>query len=109
MTGQELLEMFHALPDQPPVSFRLYHDDQGNLLFYSMETLPGNYVEISAEMFALSPSLVRVRDGQVEPIPWARPTKLIPADTGIACDPYSVVLVVGDDQPNQRWMTKQHD
>lgn len=109
MTGQELLELFRALPDPAPVSFRLYHDHQGNLLFYSMEDLPGNYVEISAEMFALSPSLVRVKNGTVVAIPWAVPTKLVPANTGTACDPYSVMLVVADDQPNQRWMTKQYD
>ena len=53
----ETTENFWAawvLPQEPPkpAFYRLYHNEQGYLLFYSMEDVPGNYIEIDQAKLA---------------------------------------------------------
>ena len=50
---------------QHEIFYRLYHDDHGNMLFYSMEDLPGNYIEIDVEDFRSNDVNVKVRNGAV--------------------------------------------
>lgn len=93
---------------QQPV-YRLYHDDRGQPLFYSMERGPGNYIDITPEQFAAADSHVRVKDGKLVKTYQTGRRKLIPDNNGdIACARHSVTIV-SDQQPYQRWKLKHYD
>jgi hypothetical protein len=92
-----------------PIFYRLYHDDQGYPLFYSMEDLPGNYIDIDQETYALSSSKVRVVNGKLKKNTIAPTGKLIPDTMGIACHPKDICIVVPEDQKHIKWSFTKND
>ena len=104
MTEQEFLEFWknHQWTEIQPVYLRLYHDDAGEPLFYSHEDLPGKYVDVTPEQFALQDRSVKIIDGQLVRRRTARMNKLVPADSGTLCHSNDVTIVVAD-QPGQYW------
>ena len=109
MTPEELIKMFQAVPAPPPPFFRLYHDDQGQPLFYSMEVVPGTYIEIDQATFARGATNVRVRDGKLIEVTWATTTKLVPGNSGSPCHPDNVAVIVAEDQPHTRWSKRTYE
>ena len=109
MTPEQLQQLFQATPEPPPLFYRLYYDDQGRPLFYSMEDCPGTYIEIDQETFARSASNVRVRDGQLVEITWATTTKLVPGNCGTPCHPDNIAVVVAEDQPHTCWSKQTYE
>ena len=108
MQIDEFWSILHDMPEPKPVFFRLYHQD-GVPLFYSMEDLPGTYIEIDAETFSRSPMHVRVRDGRLVESIWRTTAKLVPSDTGTACYPDNVAIVVAETEPHQRWSKQTYE
>ena len=109
MTEQEFLEFWHNYKwtDATPVVYRLYYDDAGLPLFYSHEDLPGKYVDVTPEQFALQDQSVKVVDGKLVQQRTARMTKLVPAKSGTLCHIQDVTVVV-DDQLGQYWKKKEN-
>jgi hypothetical protein len=109
MTEEEFLEFWnnYKWTDATPVYYRLYYDDAGLPLFYSHEDLPGKYVDVTPEQFALQDRLVKIVDGKLVRCRIARMTKLVPAKTGILCHNRDVSVVVAD-RPGQYWMKKEN-
>jgi hypothetical protein len=108
MNPEEFWAILHAMPEPLPVSFRLYYDAKGEPITYSMEDMPGTYIEVDAETYARSPRNVRVRNGQLIELKSAV-RRLAPADTGTPCYPDNVAIVVADTEPYQRWSMKTHE
>ena len=109
MTEQEFLEFWRNFkwPEAKPVYRRLYHNDSGEPQFYSQEDLPGKYIDVTAEQYALQDMSVKVVDGKLVRRRTARMTKLVPADSGTLCYTTDVTVVVND-QPGQYWKKKEH-
>lgn len=104
MTEQEFWAILHAAPEPTPVTYRLYYDNSGAPIIYSMEELPDNYIEVDQPTYVLAPFNVRVVDGQLVHIkPVVTVKKLQPSDQGTACNPGDVCIVVGTDQPHTKW------
>jgi hypothetical protein len=112
MNNNEIFEEFwnnYVWPESVPVFYRLYYNDAGEPVVYSMEDLPGKYIEITSEQFAASNPHVRVREGKLVLLQFARTSKLIPSDSGTPCDPYNITIVVDENQNSQRWNLKHYE
>jgi hypothetical protein len=107
VTPDEFWSILHNAPDPKPVQWRLYHDDQGRPVCYSMEHLPGNYIDIDAETYALAPFDVRVVNGTLKYITVSTVNKLVPSDSGTLCHPQNIAVVV--EQNGTYWSKQTHD
>ena len=105
MTEEEFWQILQAGTEPMPIFYRLYYSNDGDPIIYSMEDLPGNYIEVDQETYVLAPVNVRVLEGQltyVKPIITVK--KLQPNKVnGTACDPRNICVVVGPDQPHVKW------
>ena len=96
-------------PDVKPIFFRLYYDQQGNPITYSMEELPFDYIELTAEQYHRSPPNVKVVDGKIVEIkPLVTYRKLVPSTTGVSCSLNDVCIIV-DKEPNIKWNIKTYE
>lgn len=90
-------------------SYRLYHDDQGYVLYYSMDDLPGKWIAITAEQFACADSHVKVVDGKTVPLNRVQFKKLVLSDHGTNCSMFSVAVVIPDSDSGQKWCLKTYE
>jgi len=97
------------MPEPSPVFYRLYHDNQGHLLFYSMADEPGTYIEIDQETFAHNAMNVRVRNGKLVEVVWQTTFKLVPGNSGSPCHTDTVAVIVTADQPHTRWSKRTYE
>ena len=110
MTEQEFLEIWLTRPDSKPIFYRLYYQDDGTLLYYSMEDLPGKYIEIDLATYQQYRSNVRVVDGKLLVIPTVNTIKKIePSKHGVPCSPTDVCIVVHSDNPHIKWSLTNHE
>jgi len=109
VTPDEFWSILHAVPDTLLVSYRLYHDSEGKPLFYSMDDVPGTYIEIDPVTFARSSMHVCVRDGKLTQRVWKTTSKLVPADSGSPCDRRNVAVIVSEHKPHQKWTKKTYE
>ena len=106
MTPEEFFAILQAAPEPLPVTYRLYHDEDGQVLFYSMEDLPGMWIPVDAVTYAQARHDIRVVGGQIVEMPRQCPvSKLRPAAQGLACDPRDICLVVPESQHHIKWST----
>jgi len=97
-------------PEAKTISYRLYYDTDGVPTMYTMDDLPGDYIEVDAETYARSPFSVRVVNQQLVYVrPKLRVHKLTPDTTGTACDPRDVCVVVTEQKPYIRWKMKTNE
>jgi len=108
VTSDEFWSILRAMPEPRPIFWRLYHDDQGRPITYSMEHLPGAYIDIDPETFILASLDVRVQNGQLIKLKQAV-YKLAHSDSGTPCHPSNVAIVVSESQPHQCWSMKTHE
>ena len=104
MTPEEFFGALEHMPMPDPVTYRLYHDDQGCPLFYSMEDLPGTYIDIDQETFAKNSTRVRVRNGKLVEVTWKTTQKIVPSNSGTMCHEQDVAIVV---KQNGTYWSKQ--
>ena len=109
MTDNEFLDFWKTIewPEIKPVFYRLYYDDTGLPLFYSQEDLPGKYIDITPEQFALQNMSVRVVDEKLIQYKTVWVNKLIPAESGTLCHSQDVAIVVAD-QSGKYWKKKKN-
>ena len=111
MTEEELLEVMRNFKwlDPVPVFYRLYYDENGLPLFYSMEDLPGNYLEITKEQYHQASRKIRVKNNKIVELTGPLPSKLVPSDEGISCHPEDVSIVVNNSTPHIKWKLKVNE
>lgn len=95
-------------PPPAPIFYRLYYDDQGRPLFYTMEDLPGNYIDVDRETYVISPTEVRVVDGKLVRVYRKQFNKLRPGTDGTPCATNNVSIVVDTAEPHINWSLNNH-
>ena len=112
-TTDNFWEVFGNLQPLEPATifYRLYHDQQGCPVCYSMEDLPGLYIEIDQKTFTESSYKVKVKDGKLIKLASVNPIiKLIPNTiSGTCCDIRNVAVVVDRLQTHKKWSLKTHE
>jgi len=106
MTNEEIFREFwknHQWVEPKPVSYRLYYNEQGLPVEYSMQDNPGAWLELTPEQFAMADMRVRVVDGVLTLPPPPAPPRLVVAESGTPCHPWSVLLIVDARQPHRSW------
>ncbi len=91
----------NAATQQP--KFRLYYNDQGRPIVYTMEELEGNYIEVDRLTYLEASMNVRVLDNKLIKINTTTFKKLMPAAAGTPCYPDNVAIVVAEGQPCIYW------
>lgn len=109
-TTKNFLEVFSSLEAwQPPhVFFRLYYDNFGNPITYTMEDLPGSYIEIDAETYARQPRNIKIVNGKITIVNTKSSQKLIPSKSGTSCHTQDVCIIVSEEAPNIQWSLKTY-
>lgn len=108
MTPEEMIQILKDMPGAVPVFYRLYHDEQGNPLFYSMADVPGTYIEIDRDTYVKNSMRVKVINRQLVEVTWKTVDKLVPGDVGTACDIRDVAIVVNY-SPNTKWSKQTYE
>lgn len=98
-------------PEPKSVFYRLYYNDDGSPKCYSMEDLPGKYIDIDLDTYRLRPWNVQVVDNKLRIInPAVTVQKLIKcSNQGIPCDPRDVTVVVDHNQTHIKWMQTNNE
>jgi len=111
MTEQEFWQILQTMLEPKPIFYRLYYNNDGTPIIYSMEELPGNYIEVDQQTYVLAPFNVRVVNGRLTYIkPVVSVKKLQPTEvSGTACDPSDVCIVVDSTQPHVKWTTVNNE
>jgi len=94
------------------VEFRVYYDDNGNVLFYSCEKPAGNYLVIDKQTYAEMRFDFKVIDGKlVKYIPGVIISKLKPHKTeGVFCAKEDIsVLVNKSFSDKQKWKLNTYE
>ena len=111
LTEQEFWGALAAMPEPQPIFYRLYYNDDGTLICYSMEDLPGNYIDIDQETYSRSPGNIKVVAGKLIEIILANTvTQMQPnLDNGLPCDPRDICVVVSVVDPHIKWGVQIND
>jgi hypothetical protein len=89
----------------PEVFYRLYYNDDGSPVCYTMEDLPGNYIDVDMSTYLVGSYNVRVIDQKLVHLPTTElVTKLRPNPlSGTACDPQDICVVVDENMSHVKW------
>jgi hypothetical protein len=98
-------------PEPDPISYRLYHDDQGRPLIYTMEKLPGTYIEVDQPTYQRACYHAVVKQGRlIISRPAVQVSRLAPdQESGVCCDPRDVCVIVKQDQSHRKWRKITND
>ena len=92
-------------PEPRPISYRLYYNDDGSPQCYTMDDLPGKYIEVDRETYVNHTWNVRVEDEKLRIVPITKTVnKLRPSfKDGVACHPGDVCVVTNPNQHHIKW------
>lgn len=95
----------------PPPEFRLYYDDNGNVLFYSGEKPEGKYIVIDTQTFAEARLDIRVINGNIiRNSNITQVYKLKPTTEGVLTHIEDVTLILDSNETEGTyWKLEQKD
>ena len=111
VTEKEFWEILRNMSAPVDIEYRVYYEDDGTVICYSMDDLPGKYIEIDLETYQKAPISTRVvNEKLIEFDPPRATRKLSPSnEAGTPCDPDNVAVVVDETMPNTRWSIKSYE
>lgn len=106
LTAEDFWKILQEEPPAPKELFyRLYYDEDGFPICYSMEELPHAFIEVDKDAFGVSDLQVRVVEGKIQALKSeaGKRLKLRPAKQGICCDPRDICVIVNETDPHTKW------
>jgi hypothetical protein len=92
------------------VEFRLYYDDNGNVLYYTCDKPEGNYIVIDRQTYAECRHDIKVVDGKIINLNQiALISKLIPSTTGTKCSIHDINIISEDSIETQYWNVRTNE
>lgn len=84
--------------------FRLYYDENGKVICYTCEALPGeNYIEIDRQTYAEGNPCLRIIDGVIRSdSEYVVIAKIVESNEGISCEPEDICILT-DSTDNKKW------
>ena len=112
-TTQNFLKVMSEFewPEPNPGTYRLYYHADGTARFYTMEDLPGEYILVDRDTYVADCRHVRVVQGKLIFVAPTITVKLLQpsTDSGTACHPQDVAVVVAGDKPHTKWSMVQNE
>jgi hypothetical protein len=113
MSSQETTDNFWKVwnsftwPEPTVVEYRLYYHADGSPKIYTMESLEGDYITVSQEVYVTAPENVKVVNGELTFLPKpVQHMQLVPnADSGTLCHTQDVCVVINQG-PGIKWNIK---
>lgn len=107
----DLLSELEALDSTEIQSeFRLYYDDNGKVITYTCDDLPGNYLVITKEQYHECRHDVIVKKGKIIPVHLYNSSyKLVKSNTGVYCSKYDINIIVSEQEDGVFWNVKHYD
>lgn len=93
-------------PSKP--SYRLYYNQDGIPVKYSVDDEPGNYIEISSQEYLNASFKLVVRNGNIVYLKEPAVPKLVISDYGVATH-LDDITVITDCEPNNKWSLKIYE
>ena len=110
MTPEEFYAILHAVPANEFPQHRLYYDPDGKPLFYTMEALPGTWIEVNPIDYVLARHDIKIKDGIIIDLPRTSMIhKLQPSAQGTSCHPRDICLIVDPNLPHEKWNIGAHE
>jgi len=80
---------------ETPLEFRVYYDERGDIICYSMEDLPGNYIVTDQQTFNQFRMDLKVRDGKLIRVNKNPTWKMMASEHGeYGCHPADITVIV---------------
>jgi len=89
----------------PPIEYRVYYDDNNNIVAYSNEDMPYKYIIVDREIWNQNRLDLKVHNGALVQLK-SNFSKLIPTAGGQPCDPSDITIPVEAHRPNIQWSKK---
>ncbi len=91
------------------VEFRVYYDDNGKVICYTCDNLPGdNYIVIDSHVYAEGRMDIRVIDGELKrSTDFVVISKLVESTIGIECDQEDVCIIV--ESGGKKWKAETYE
>lgn len=104
----EALSRFSA-PRPSQIEYRIYYDnDTGEVLNYTNEDLPGDYIIVDRETFARHRFDCTIKNGKI--VPLRQPIgKLAPAAEGTPCHAQDITIIVLPGTTAQYWSMRTYE
>jgi len=111
MTEEEFWKILFDVPEPKPIFYRLYYNDDGTPICYSMEALPDNYIDLDQQTYSRGSPNVKVVNGKLIEICLSGTVKKLQPtlDYGTPCAPNDVCIVVNDTEPHIKWSVVTHE
>jgi hypothetical protein len=92
------------------IEFRLYYDDEGDVLCYSCDDLEGKYIVVDNNTYAEGRHDLKIFNGSIVRSILGVVYKLVPGDTGLACAAEDISFVVDSNYSNIiKWGIQQYE
>ena len=105
-------EFFYVeIQEPPPPEFRLYYDEQGNVVCYTCEKLEGTYIVIDSETYVACRPNLKIVDGKITRQSTNVISRLHISDTGTRTTKEDINIVVDDDYKGEtnNWKMKIYE